>query len=60
MSLIQMKAKKHFLVSSEIQVSELVSDVGISALLRSGHPLSNLDKQELVAQATLADVQVTQ
>ncbi len=55
-----MKAKKHFLVSSEIQVSELVSDVGISALLRSGHPLSNLDKQELVAQATLADVQVTQ
>jgi ubiquinol-cytochrome c reductase core subunit 2 len=42
---------------SSIQVSDLVREVGVSALLRSGHPLSDMDKQDLVAQATLADVQ---
>ena len=42
-----------------LQVSDLVAEVGVSSLLRSGKPLSDADKLELVAQATLADVQVS-
>jgi len=40
-----------------LQVSDLVTEIGVSSLLRSGKPLSDSDKLELVAQATLADVQ---
>ncbi len=54
-------AKKAMLVEigeASVSASGLVGDVGISALLRSGHPLSDVEKHDLVAQATLADVQV--
>jgi hypothetical protein len=54
-------AKKAMLVEigeASVSASGLVGDVGISALLRSGHPLSDVEKHDLVVQATLADVQV--
>ena len=58
----ELKAAKKALAmeisESNLSALDLAVDVGISGILRSGHPLSGLDKLDLVAQATLADVQV--
>jgi hypothetical protein len=43
---------------SAINPVSLACEIGVSGLLRSGHPLTDADKLDLVAQATLADVQV--
>lgn len=40
-----------------LKFSSLVEDIGTTGLLRGGHPLTDSEKLDLVAQATLADVQ---
>jgi len=43
---------------SNLSALDLAVDVGVSGIIRSGNPLSGFDKLDLVAQASLADVQV--
>ena len=58
----ELKAAKKALAidvgESNLSALDLAVDVGVSGIIRSGHPLSGLDKLDLIAQATLADVQV--
>jgi len=58
----ELKAAKKALAvdisESNINALDLAVDIGVSGIIRSGHPLSSIDKLDLIAQASLADVQV--
>jgi len=57
----ELKAAKKALAvdisESNINALDLAVDIGVSGIIRSGHPLSSIDKLDLIAQASLADVQ---